>query len=112
MKCIKDQQPLGWSVLHKPDRVEGEDNAIALMMFATDETALLIRTHATKNWLPDIIDKILKEPSIKKICMGFEGGAMQKMSSNFNYAPQGVIELEELGKRKGADAKGLKPLAE
>ena len=112
-QCMKDQQPVGWNVLWQPDRNEDSDNPIALMQFASVDTALLLRTHITKTWLPDVVMKALKEPSFKKICVGYEGGELlcKKMFNSFNFSPVGVIDLEEVSKRKNVEGKGLKALA-
>ena len=113
-QCLKDRLPLGWSVQWQPDREKDADNPIALIQFASVDTALLLRTHITKNWLPDVVEKALHEPSFKKIC--YDGETLcRKMTSSFNLTPQGIIDLEEVCKRKkGEDAmegKGLKAVA-
>ena len=114
-QCLKDQQPIGWSMLWCPDRANASgqipDNSVALMMFATADTVLLLRTHITQRYLPDVVKKVLLQPVCKKICIGYEGGEMlsRKMLMSFNYSPQGIIDLEEVCKRKGVEEKGSRP---
>ena len=113
-QCFKEQRPVGWSVMWKADRVKDSDNPISAMQFASADSALILRTHITKKWLPDVIDKVLRHQTFMKVCIGYQGGESdirKKMLSSFNIGVQGIIDLEEVAKRKNVEGKGLKALA-
>ncbi|CAK0856743.1 unnamed protein product [Prorocentrum cordatum] len=108
----RDNKPVGWDLEWQPDRTKETDNPIALMQFADDKVALLLRTHRTRNWLPVSVMRTLLSESCKKVQVGWDGPDRQKMQSTFNFLPLGILDMSELAKVKGVAAQGLKSLSE
>lgn len=109
----KECLPVSWSIQWTPDRTVASDHPVALMTFADDETAVLIRTHRTKNWLPGAIMRLLISERSKKICADFDSQARQKMQSSFDFQPGGIIDMTIIAQtKKGLTAQGLKALCD
>lgn len=104
--------PLGWDLEWQPDRSKEQDNPVALMQFADDTTALLIRTHRTRGWLPQAVVKALKSESCAKVGVGYDGNDKMKMQNTFNLQPSNVRDLAVVAKKKGLAEQGLKALCE
>jgi hypothetical protein len=109
---VRDQLPVGWDLEWQPDRIKGSDNPIALMQFADENMALLLRTHKTRNWLPASVLRALLSDSCSKIGVGWDGLDKQKMQSTFHFQPNGIIDLASIAKKKGLAEQGLKSLTE
>eukprot|EP00927_Polykrikos_kofoidii_P085267 TRINITY_DN922_c0_g2_i1.p1 TRINITY_DN922_c0_g2~~TRINITY_DN922_c0_g2_i1.p1 ORF type:complete len:583 (+),score=77.10 TRINITY_DN922_c0_g2_i1:243-1991(+) len=108
----RDQLPLGWDLEWVPDRTKEADNPIALMQFADETTAMLIRTHKTRNWLPSAVLQALLSEDCKKISVGWDGNDKQKMQRTFHIEPHGIIDLAVVAReKKGLAAQGLKALS-
>ena len=108
---LRNKQAVGWDLEWPPDRKE-RDNPIALMQFADADTALLVRTHISQSWLPDLIQSVLESESCIKICVGFDSADKHKMRTSFNLLPGGLLDLATLAAQKGLKEAGLKSLAE
>lgn len=108
---VTNRLPLGWDLEWQPDRSKDSDNPVALMQFADANTALLVRTHRTKNWLPYAICKALCSDTCKKIGVGFDGPDKTKMQNTFNFIPSGVEDLADIARKKGLPETGLKLLS-
>lgn len=108
----RDKLPVGWDLEWQPDRTKDSDNPIALMQFADDSTALLLRTHRTRNWLPISVMKALLSEGCTKVGVGWDGPDKQKMQSTFNFLPVGIYDLSEIAKKKQVTEQGLKSLTE
>ena len=108
---LRTKQAIGWDLEWPPDRKE-IDNPIALMQFADADTALLIRTHRTGHWLPDVIQEVLTSEACIKICVGFDSSDKHKMRTSFDMQPAGLLDLATLAAQKGLKENGLKSLAE
>mmetsp|Transcript_56262 Transcript_56262/g.147946 ORF Transcript_56262/g.147946 Transcript_56262/m.147946 type:complete len:583 (-) Transcript_56262:70-1818(-) len=109
---VRDKLPVGWDLEWQPDRTKDSDNPIALMQFADETTALLVRTHRTKNWLPLSIMRALMSEGFKKVGVGWDGPDKQKMQGTFNFQPVGIEDLSEIAKQKGLQQQGLKSLSD
>lgn len=109
---VRQKQPVGWDLEWQPDRSKDSDNPIALMQFADDKTALLLRTHKTRQWLPSIVIRALLSDTCTKISVGWDGPDKQKMNSTFDFEPQGILDLAHLSPQKGLQERGLKGLAQ
>mmetsp|Transcript_97900 Transcript_97900/g.227007 ORF Transcript_97900/g.227007 Transcript_97900/m.227007 type:complete len:584 (-) Transcript_97900:47-1798(-) len=109
---VREKLPMGWDLEWQPDRTKESDNPIALMQFADESTALLLRTHRTRNWLPTAVLKALLSDSCTKVGVGWDGPDKLKMQSTFNFLPQGIYDLSEVAKKKGLGEQGLKTLTE
>ncbi|CAE8690483.1 unnamed protein product [Polarella glacialis] len=107
---LKNHGILGFDMEWPSDR-KGSNNRVALMQFADENTALLIRTHKSLNWLPALVKEVLISPSIRKVCVGHDGNDRQKLDSTFGLELAGVVDLIELADRKGFQGSGLKTLA-
>ena len=108
---IRNKQAVGWDLEWPPDRKE-TDNPIALMQFADADTALLIRTHRTRQWLPNVIRDLLTSDTCIKVCVGFDSADKHKMRTSFDLQPAGLLDLATLAAQKGLKEAGLKSLAE
>jgi len=108
----RDNKPVGWDLEWQPDRTRETDNPIALMQFADENIALLLRTHRTRNWLPISVMRALMSDSCKKVQVGWDGPDRQKMQNTFNFQPLGIVDMAELAKVKGIAAQGLKSLSD
>ncbi|CAK0865984.1 unnamed protein product [Prorocentrum cordatum] len=102
---------VGFDMEWKPDRYAGSDNRVALMQFSDAETAVLVRTHRTDAWLPDVLVELLTGKRVTKICVGYDGSDKRKLLSTFNFELDGVVDLAELAPSKGKKNTGLKKLA-
>lgn len=109
---VRERLPVGWDLEWQPDRTKDSDNPIALMQFSDERTALLLRTHRTRNWLPTSVMKALLSESCTKVGVGWDGPDKQKMQSTFNFQPVGIYDLSEIAKKKGIAEQGLKSLTE
>ena len=108
----KSGLPFGWDVEWQPDRHTDHDNPVALMKFADDTTALLIRTHHTRNWLPQSVIKALKSERCAKVGVGYGDIDKEKIRGTFNFYPSNVRDLSVVARRKGLAEQGLKALCE
>jgi len=109
---VRDRLPVGWDLEWQPDRIEGSDSPIALMQFADEKMALLLRTHKTQNWLPVSVLRALMSESCSKLGVGWDGADKQKMQNTFNFLPNGIVDLAGIAKKKGLAEQGLKSLTE
>lgn len=109
---FRNRQPIGWDLEWPPDRTKDSNNPIALMQFADHETVLLIRTHRTERWLPNVVKQVLSSETCVKICVGWDGADKKKMKSSFELEPAGLLDLATLASQKGLRERGLKALAE
>mmetsp|Transcript_47169 Transcript_47169/g.146120 ORF Transcript_47169/g.146120 Transcript_47169/m.146120 type:complete len:610 (-) Transcript_47169:195-2024(-) len=109
---VRDRLPVGWDLEWQPDRTKDSDNPIALMQFADENVALLLRTHRTRNWLPGTVFRALTCEGCTKVGVGWDGPDKQKMQSTFNLQPLGIADLSEIAKKKGVAEQGLKSLTE
>lgn len=109
---FRNRQPIGWDLEWPPDRTKDSNNPIALMQFADHETVLLIRTHRTERWLPNVVKQVLSSETCVKICVGWDGADKKKMKSSFELEPAGLLDLANLASQKGLRERGLKALAE
>jgi len=109
---VRDRLPVGWDLEWQPDRMKGSDNPIALMQFADENMALLLRTHKTRNWLPTSVLRALLSDSCSKIAVGWDGVDKQKMQSTFHFQPNGIVDLNDVARKKGLAEQGLKSLTE
>mmetsp|Transcript_113655 Transcript_113655/g.361046 ORF Transcript_113655/g.361046 Transcript_113655/m.361046 type:complete len:790 (-) Transcript_113655:100-2469(-) len=107
---VNAKEPVGWDLEWQPDRYKDSDNPIALMQFADDKVALLLRTHKTTNWLPLVVMKALCSESCRKVGVGWDGPDKQKMDRTFHFLPFGIEDLAEIAKKKGVPEQGLKSL--
>lgn len=108
---VRDKLPVGWDLEWQPDWKDG-NNPIALMQFADDKTALLLRTHNSGSWLPVCVMKALLSESCTKIGVGWDGNDKLKMQSTFNFQPVGIYDLSDLARKKGLAETGLKKMTE
>ncbi|CAK9032709.1 Werner syndrome ATP-dependent helicase homolog (Exonuclease WRN) (Focus-forming activity 1) (FFA-1) [Durusdinium trenchii] len=108
----RNRQPVGFDLEWPPDRMKDSNNPIALMQFSDDETALLVRTHRTERWLPNILKQVLSSENCQKICVGWDGADKKKMKSSFELEVAGLLDLATLASQKGLRERGLKALAE
>ena len=109
----KESLSVSWAIQWTPDRTAASDHPVAVMAFADDETAVLIRTHRTKNWLPGAIMRLLMSERCKKICADFDSIAKQKMQSSFDFQPGGIIDITVIAQtKKGLTLQGLKALCD
>jgi len=109
---------IGFDMHWRADRAPGSDNPVALLVFArvrADDvggvppgSALLLRTHRTLRWLPQIVSDLLKSPNICKVCPKYDRGTRQKFLSAFGFEPMRVVDLDGLAGNKGLDLCGLK----
>jgi len=106
------RRAIGFDMEWRPDRESGSDHPVALMQFADGGTALLLRTHQTARWLPQLVREVLTSTVVKKICVGYDGADRRKLESSFGFKLGGVVELAELAVQKGLRHTGLKKLAE
>ena len=53
--CLKNEETIGWSIEWQPDRRDDSNNDVAIMVFASENDALLLRTHRSKSWLPEVV---------------------------------------------------------
>eukprot|EP00927_Polykrikos_kofoidii_P085266 TRINITY_DN922_c0_g1_i1.p1 TRINITY_DN922_c0_g1~~TRINITY_DN922_c0_g1_i1.p1 ORF type:complete len:584 (+),score=89.85 TRINITY_DN922_c0_g1_i1:115-1866(+) len=105
--------PIGWNLEWVSDRTKEADNPVALMQFADESTALLIRTHRTRDWLPSAVLQALLNEDCKKISVGWDGDEKLKMQRTFHFEPNGIIDLAFVAREnKGLTAQGLKALTE
>mmetsp|Transcript_81091 Transcript_81091/g.211358 ORF Transcript_81091/g.211358 Transcript_81091/m.211358 type:complete len:732 (+) Transcript_81091:70-2265(+) len=107
---VNAKEPVGWDLEWQPDRYKDSDNPIALMQFADDKVALLLRTHKTTNWLPLVVMRALCSESCRKVGVGWDGPDKQKMDRTFHFLPFGIEDLAEIAKKKGVQEQGLKSL--
>lgn len=109
---VRDRLPLGMDLEWQPDRIKGSDNPIALMQFADENMALLLRTHRTQQWLPASVLRVLLSDCCSKYTVGWDGADKQKMQDTFHFQPVGIIDLADLARKKGLAEQGLKSLTE
>jgi len=109
---VRQGMPVGWDLEWQPDRIQGSDNPIALMQFADENMALLLRTHKTGNWLPASVLRALWSDSCSKLGVGWDGADKGKMQNTFNFLPNAIVDLAEMAKKKGLTEQGLKSLTE
>lgn len=103
--------PLGWDIEWRPDK-KGCSNPVALMQFSSKDTAVLLRTHITLSWLPEVVTEVLKSDRVAKIGVGYDGGDRKKMQNTFDLEPANLIDLADVAQDLGLKQKGLKTLAE
>ena len=84
---LKTKQAVGWDVEWPPDGRTQAENPVALMQFADAETALLVRTHRTGQWLPSVIREVLTSETCTKVCVGYDSAAKHKMRMSFDLQP-------------------------
>jgi len=109
---VRDRLPVGWDLEWQPDRITGSDNPVALMQFADENMALLLRTHKTRNWLPSSVLRALLSDSFCKVGVGWDGVDKQKMQNTFHFQPNGIVDLADIARKKGLAEQGLKSLTE
>lgn len=109
---VKNKQAIGWDLEWQPDRWQNQDNRVALLQFADDNTALLVRTHKTGNWLPMVIMDALTSESCRKVGVGWDGPDKRKMEKTFLFLPSGICDLAEIAKKKAVKEQGLKSLTQ
>jgi len=107
----REQLPVGWDLEWQPDR-KGQNNPIALMQFGDESTCLLLRTHRSRNWLPQAVMKNLLSEGCKKIGVGWDGADKLKMERTFKFQPFGIVDLAQIATEKGLREQGLKALCE
>lgn len=107
----REQLPVGWDLEWQPDR-KGQNNPIALMQFGDDTTCLLLRTHRSRNWLPQAVMKNLLSEGCKKIGVGWDGADKLKMERTFKFQPYGIVDLAQIATDKGLKEQGLKALCD
>lgn len=64
---LKTPCSIGFGVQWPPDRAAGSDNAIALLDFATKDAVMILRTHKSQRWLPQVVRDILSSTLIEKV---------------------------------------------
>lgn len=104
--------PVGWDLEWQPDRHKDQDNPVALMQFSDENTALLIRTHRTRNWLPQAVIRALKSETCAKVGVGYDGNDKMKMQNTFNLQPSNIRDLAVVARQKGLEEQGLKALCD
>lgn len=108
---VMHQRTVGFDMEWKPDR--GTDNPVALLQFADEDTALLLRTHVSKRWLPKIVLETLKSPYVKKVCIGYDSNDKRKLINSFDFELVGHIDIVDLVCKKGIQCSpGLQKLTE
>ena len=75
---LRRRASIGFDIEWRPDRDRSASNPVALMQLADNDTALLLRTHRSKRWLPEIVQQVLKSSVVRKACVGY-GGDRRKM---------------------------------
>jgi len=109
---LERKLPFGYDLEWQPDRDKFSENPIALMQFSDESTALLLRTHRSRQYLPVIVMKVLCSDVCRKICVGWDGGDKTKSNNTFHFLPSGIEDLSAIAKSKGLAQTGLKLLAE
>mmetsp|Transcript_112646 Transcript_112646/g.325481 ORF Transcript_112646/g.325481 Transcript_112646/m.325481 type:complete len:617 (+) Transcript_112646:21-1871(+) len=107
---VERKLPLGWDLEWQPDFNKEFANPIALMQFADDSTALLLRTHRSRHWLPASVLRALRSEGCKKVGVGWDGADKAKMQLTFNFEPTGIEDIAEISRQKGLSETGLKAL--
>lgn len=111
-QCLTDEKSWGWDLEWVPDRTKAADNPIALMQFSDENTALLLRCHRSRSWLPSVVIRALESETCKKIGVGWDGPDKIKMGLSFDMLPNGIVDLCLIAERKGLSERGLKSMAE
>jgi len=110
---FRDKLPFGFDLEWQPDRTKDSDNPIALMQFADESKALLLRTHVTRDWLPSSVVRVLKTDACLKVSVGWDGPDQHKFQNTFNFQPVGIYDLGDLAQKKGVQCSfGLKSLSQ
>ena len=96
--------PIGWDLMWQAN----DGNPVALMQFADDTTALLLRTDRSGSWLPNAVITTLMSEHCAKVVIGY--GRIDKidtMQRFFNLQPSNVKDLSVVAERKGLAEKGF-----
>lgn len=111
---LKSRRPLGfdveWSVQRGEDSI---DRPIDLLQFSDGDTVMLIRTHETRRWLPEVVKAVLVSPTVRKVCVDVTRTTLEKkLEGSFDVKLFNLTDLHETATRKGKTCSGLKLLAE
>lgn len=109
---LLNQEPIGWDIEWRPDLEQGSDNPVALMQFASEDMCLLLRTHRTERWLPQVVRQILCSEEVPKISYAYDVSDRQKMLSSFGFQAAGVVDIVALSYERGLVFRGLRDLAQ
>ena len=109
LPLILQQSMLGFDTETRASFQKGEVYKVALVQFATESDAYLIRIQG----LADVsaLKSIFENPEIVKVGAALRDDlkALQKM---FSFTPQNFVELQGLSAQKGLANKGLKGMTE
>ena len=109
-QCLNEGATLGWSIEWQPDRTPQSNNDVAIMVFGDADVALLLRTHRTKFWLPDVVRRVLESLVVRKVFLCSGGVPKQKMKDTFNLEVKGLVDLLQVACRKGIIEQELREL--
>jgi len=102
---------VGWDFEWRPDFVQGHSNPVALLQFASEDTALLLRTRLPLQHLPMTVVRALASAQLPKVCWNFNSTARAKLMQSFELQPSAVVELAALAEQKGWKNSNLRQLA-
>eukprot|EP00428_Durinskia_dybowskii_P040771 CAMPEP_0170276676 /NCGR_PEP_ID=MMETSP0116_2-20130129/38323_1 /TAXON_ID=400756 /ORGANISM="Durinskia baltica, Strain CSIRO CS-38" /LENGTH=505 /DNA_ID=CAMNT_0010527949 /DNA_START=1 /DNA_END=1515 /DNA_ORIENTATION=- len=109
LDVLRDPRPIGFDLEWRPDR-KGGDNPVALIQLASEEHALLLRTHRSRRWLPKVVIDVLTSSHVPKVCVGFDACDRQKLKNSFGLEAGGIVDVASIAARKGFSRLGLKAL--
>lgn len=110
-KKLVDKEPIGWDIEWRPDLDQTTDNPVALMQFASKDFCLLLRTHRTGCWLPNVVLRILCSEDVPKISYDYHVADRQKIVNSFGFQPAGVVDIMQQSQQRGLVFRGLRDLA-
>lgn len=109
IQALNLEKEIGFDTETRPSFHKGQVYKVAMLQFASDQDAFLIRLHGITEF--DGIKSILENPQIMKVGVAIRDD-LKQLQKLFKFTPENFQELQTIAKSAGLKNFGLKGMAE
>ncbi|CAK9048139.1 C3H1-type domain-containing protein [Durusdinium trenchii] len=109
---IQERKPIAFAMLWNYERHGTEHHAIAALVFGDSNRRIIMRTHVTGHWLPIIVQDLIQDRMVLKICASWTKVHSDKLAHCFGLEIRNFTVLASMAEARGIAAASLEALTD
>ncbi|CAJ1458013.1 unnamed protein product [Effrenium voratum] len=97
------QKPVAFCMLWNRDRHADQEHPVAALLFADASRSVLLRTHLTRQWLPSVVQRLIEDRMVLKICSSHTPDHKRKLQHCFSLELKNFAVISSLAEARGVE---------
>lgn len=109
---IQNRKPVAFAMLWNFERHGNEDHPVLALLLADLYRCIMLRTNRTGHWLPHIVQELLQDEMVLKICASWTKRHKEKLAYCFSLELKNFTVLSSLAEARGISGLSLDALTD